>query len=567
MGAYEFQGLPLSPRKSTVSFASPTVALGSTDLVTLTVRDTAGNTVTGLLAADFSLGLSGGTSTGTFGSVSETSTPGTYQATFTGVRAGTAATLTATIDGVAVTSALPTITVTPARATITWPSPADIVYGTALSGTQLDATASAVVNGSTVSVPGTFSYTLADGRTPALGAVLSAGQNQALRVSFTPTDAADYTGTSAAVTLTVDPAALTITADNQSINYGGSVPPLTYHYTGLVNGDTSASFTGGLVTTATSGSGVGSYPITQSSLAATGNYTIGTFKGGTLTVAPAPLSAAAVNFSATAGAPFSGTVATFTNADPYGSAASYTALITWGDGITSAGVISGTGSTLTVSGSHTYADPVNQTLQVTISHKLGYTATATATATATVTSLGQGVVKGLTGRISFWQTAKGQALIARFGSTATGLTLANWLAVTFPNLYGTTTGSNNLSGTSNADVATYFENLFNLGGNQAQARVLATALSVYATTTSLGGTAGVANGFSVSATGLGADSFNVGRDGAAFGVANNTTLNVYELLLAVNKQAINGVLYNGNTTLEARAANLFSALNKAGSIG
>ena len=63
---------------------------------------------------------------------------------------------------------------------------------------------------------------------------------------------------------------------------------LTYTYTGLVNGDTSATFTGSLATTATSSSPVGQYPITDGTLAATGNYTIGTFKPGTLTVQSAP---------------------------------------------------------------------------------------------------------------------------------------------------------------------------------------------------------------------------------------------------------------------------------------
>src|SRR5262249_55309581 len=158
------------------------------------------------------------------------------------------------------------------------------------------------------------------------------------------------------------------------------------------------------------------------------------------------------------------------------------------------------------------------------------------------------------------------ALIDSFGSTATGLTLANWLSATLPNLYGASAGANNLTGKSNAQVAGFYLSQFDLSGPKVQAQVLATALNVYATTTSLGGTASVAYGFNVSATGLGARSNNVGSGGAAFGVANNTTLNVYELLLAVNKQAVNGVLYNGNATLQGQAAALFDALNQAGSI-
>ena len=55
-------------------------------------------------------------------------------------------------------SATGTITITRAIPTITWPTPAVITYGTALGSAQLNATATAVVNGSTVSVPGSFVY-------------------------------------------------------------------------------------------------------------------------------------------------------------------------------------------------------------------------------------------------------------------------------------------------------------------------------------------------------------------------------------------------------------------------
>ena len=60
---------------------------------------------------------------------------------------------------------------------ITWATPADIVYGTALSATQLNATAD---------VAGSFIYT------PAAGTKLNAGANQTLSVTFTPTDTANY---------------------------------------------------------------------------------------------------------------------------------------------------------------------------------------------------------------------------------------------------------------------------------------------------------------------------------------------------------------------------------------
>jgi NHL repeat len=114
-----------------------------------------------------------------------------------------------------------TLTVSKASPSITWDTPAGIVYGTPLGGTQLDASASAVVNGSTVSVPGTFSYTLADGTTPADGAVLPAGANQTLLVSFTPEDDSNFSGASAGTTINVAQATPSITwADPAAITAG-----------------------------------------------------------------------------------------------------------------------------------------------------------------------------------------------------------------------------------------------------------------------------------------------------------------------------------------------------------
>jgi hypothetical protein len=96
---------------------------------------------------------------------------------------------------------------------------------------------------------------------------------------------------------------------------------------------------------------------------------------------------------------------------------------------------------------------------------------------------------------------------------------------------------------------------------------VAAPLSVYATTLPLRGPAGRAFGFRVSAAGLGARWFPVGRSGAAFGVANHTRLNVYQLLQAVDEMAVQGVPYGGHATLQAQAIDLLEALNRAGTIG
>jgi hypothetical protein len=78
------------------------------------------------------------------------------------------------------------INVQKATPIVTWSNPADIAYGTPLSGTQLNATFSWVVNGSPLTVAGTATYT------PAAGTILSPGANQVLTVNFTPADTADY---------------------------------------------------------------------------------------------------------------------------------------------------------------------------------------------------------------------------------------------------------------------------------------------------------------------------------------------------------------------------------------
>ena len=113
------------------------------------------------------------------------------------------------------------ITVTQAAPVITWNNPASITYGTALSATQLNATAS---------VAGTFAYT------PALGSIPAAGTDT-LSVTFTPTDTTDYTTATKTVTLTVTQAAPVITWNNPaSIVYGTALSATQLNATASVAG-------------------------------------------------------------------------------------------------------------------------------------------------------------------------------------------------------------------------------------------------------------------------------------------------------------------------------------------
>ncbi len=97
-------------------------------------------------------------------------------------------------------------------------------------------------------------------------------------------------------TLTVNPRAITVSADNQSRTYGDANPTLTYGITAgsLINGD---SLSGSLTTVATTTSDVGSYDINQGSLG-NSNYAI-TYQSGKLTINKAPLTIAAQDASKT----------------------------------------------------------------------------------------------------------------------------------------------------------------------------------------------------------------------------------------------------------------------------
>jgi hypothetical protein len=107
---------------------------------------------------------------------------------------------------VASATASTSLTVTKATPLITWNTPAEVTVGTALSSTQLDATAS--VNGT--SVPGTFVYS------PAAGTVMNTVGSQTLSVTFNPTDTTDYNSATGSVNLTV--ASATVTSINVNIN-------------------------------------------------------------------------------------------------------------------------------------------------------------------------------------------------------------------------------------------------------------------------------------------------------------------------------------------------------------
>lgn len=106
-------------------------------------------------------------------------------------------------------------------------------------------------------------------------------------------------------------------------------------------------------------------------------------------VGDARLSLAVRNISATEGTAFQGVVASFTDANGQAMAKDFTATVAWGDGTTSAAVVTANGhGGFDVSASHTYADDGSYALAVTVSDQGG---SASASAQAVVQALAPSV--------------------------------------------------------------------------------------------------------------------------------------------------------------------------------
>ncbi len=253
----------------------------------------AGNVVVGASA----LVISASSGTQTYGSTPATPTP-TYSGFVNGDGPGSLTSLPTCVSTATASSAVGAYATSCSGAvdpnyTITYTQGSDHVVAAPLTVSASSATM--VYGGATPSITPTITgFVNGDGRS-ALGAGLTcttaAGPTSPVG-SYTSTcsGASDtnYSVTYTAGTVTVQPAVLTVTANNQSMNFGGAVPTLTATITGFVNGQTLATsgVTGSpaCTTTATTTSTSGSYPITcgPGTLSAS-NYTF-VFVAGTLTV-------------------------------------------------------------------------------------------------------------------------------------------------------------------------------------------------------------------------------------------------------------------------------------------
>jgi hypothetical protein len=559
-----------------------------------------------------------------------------------------------------------TLSVTPAPLTIT-ANNQTMIYGGAMP--TLTASFSGLVNGET---PGSYN--------PTLSTVPASSHVGTYAISVSGAADPDYAIQYVNGTLTINPATLTVTADDKARVYGQANPVFTAHYAGFVNGDTTACLTGSpnLATSAGLTSPVGSYVITSGTGTLNAHDYVFAFVNGTLTVGKASTSTALTESAATPlfgvdsetfsanvtiNAPGSGSATgnvrfvddvsgaiLGTVALSNGIASLTTSALAvgnhhvtatyLGDGncVGSAGAVSlealapasvsGTvfedfnedglvdfgengiaGVAVTLTGTDDLGHTVKLALTtdrdgayvfqnlrpgqytVTETQPAGYrqginsigTAGGTVAADQFFINLAKGVdglnynfgeqaattgaiQKGQTAGIGFWNNKNGQALINSLNGGSTSTQLGNWLAATFVNTFGAGAGANNLAGKSNAYVAAFFQKRFLVKAQKLDAQVLATALAVYVTNQTLAGTTATTYGFLVTPDGVGVATYNVGCNGSAFGVANNTTMTVLDLLLAADRQAVVGVLYNGDVAKRNQANDVFSAINQAGNI-
>jgi uncharacterized repeat protein (TIGR01451 family) len=275
------------------SASASAVAVGDTLSYTITVTNAGPNDDTAVVVTDplpanatfVSATTSAGSCSGAatiscaIGNLAANATA-TIVVTTTAAHAGTLSN-TATVAGdvadatMSNNTATATTTVNPRTPVITWNAPSNVTYGTALSASQLNASADTA---------GAFVYS------PPAGTVLHAGA-RTLSVAFTPSSA-DYSVASAQVAITVDAATVTVTAANASKVFGAPMPPLTVSYTGFVNGDGVGSLASPAVasTGATATSPVGAYPVMASGASAA-DYVFA-YSAGTLNITPASTTAA-----------------------------------------------------------------------------------------------------------------------------------------------------------------------------------------------------------------------------------------------------------------------------------
>jgi hypothetical protein len=174
------------------------------------------------------------------------------------------------------------------------------------------------------------------------------------------------------------------------------------------------------------------------------------------------------------------------------------------------------------------------------------------------------VTHGDTATIGFWQNKNGQAVLTCLNGGPNSTALGNYLASTYPSLFGSGAGSlGNLANKKNSEIAAIYKSAtyFGAKGQKVSAQTIGVAFATYVTSSSLSGGTNCGAGFGFSfGNGTGTKTYNVGSLGTSIGLSNNTSYTVFELLQAANAQKAAGI-FNAN------AFNVvFDGINRSGDI-
>ena len=215
---------------------------------------------------------------------------------------------------------------------------------------------------------------------------------------------------------------------------------------------------------------------------------------------------------------------------------------------------------------------------------------------------GEAISGSVTATIGFWHNKNGQALIESLNGDANATQLGNWLAATFPAMYGpgafydAARGDDqdmDLTGRTNEQVAEIFKYLHNRnkktavtgGPVKVDAQVMAVALATYVTSENLaGGNYAAAYGFQTSADGIAYTTFNVldqlsAQEADDLGLTPVTdtegNVSIMDILLMTNSKAAEGLLYDIDADaaidsfealLRTLANELYTAINEGSDI-
>jgi hypothetical protein len=208
----------------------------------------------------------------------------------------------------------------------------------------------------------------------------------------------------------------------------------------------------------------------------------------------------------------------------------------------------------------------------------------------------------VTATTGFWHNKNGQALIKSLNGDPDSTQLGDWLAATFPNMYGDNAAYHaasggdqdmNLAGKTNAEIAEIFQYLHKRnkktsvagGPPKVDAQVMAVALATYVTSETLAGGAYAADyGFDTSPDGIAYTTFNV-LDVLTSQQADDLGLTpvmdaagrvtIIDILLATDERASDGLLYDTDEsgsigsfelTLRTLANELYTAINEGSDI-